>query len=76
MRRVPISPHCHPLVKQFFEAFNMQKTSLRDVARISGISRSAFRDWKLRRNPTIANFDAALNALGLELSIRERTGHN
>jgi transcriptional regulator with XRE-family HTH domain len=66
-------PHgCHPLVRQFVEAMNEQMTTLLEVSERSGVSRPAISDWRYNRNPSITNFNAVLNVLGLELCIRKK----
>ena len=68
--RLTIARNCHPLVREFVRAMKTQGRSYRDVSRRSGVDDRTLADWSKRCNPTLANFQAALNALGLELHIR------
>ena len=70
--KLPIPAHAHPLVKRFFGELNMQSTTLTEVARRAGMQRATMSDWRYRREPSLSNFNAALNVIGLELAIRER----
>lgn len=70
--KLPIPQHAHPLVRQFFAEANAQQTTLSEIADRAGQRRGTISDWRYRRNPTIASFEAALNVLDLELCIRPR----
>ena len=61
--------HTHPLVRRFFD--ELAKTGLTDayLARKAGLNRRSVNNWRRHCNPTLPNFAAALNALGLELEI-------
>lgn len=65
--------HAHPLVKQFFREMDQRQAQQNVLCEVAGLATSTVEQWRYKTNPTIINFDAALNALGLELCIRERT---
>jgi transcriptional regulator with XRE-family HTH domain len=67
--RLPIPEHAHPLVKILFETMNKRQVMIEDLARQSGVGRRAISDWRYRRSPNLASFEAALGALGCELII-------
>ncbi len=69
---IPIPAHAHPLVRQFVQAMNSQKKTMREVARKAGLEENTVYSWRYRQNPKIENFEAAVNALGYELCLRER----
>mgnify|MGYP002784846323 FL=1 len=70
--KLPVPRHVHPLVRQFFAKLNEEQTTISEVAARSGHRRGTISDWRYRRAPSIADFDAALNTLDLELTIRRR----
>jgi NADH:ubiquinone oxidoreductase subunit 3 (subunit A) len=47
-------------------------TSQKYIAYESGVSPKTISDWRYRSAPSLANFEAALNALGYQLKIVER----
>jgi len=49
---------------------NVQNTTLTEVSERAGLRRSTISDWRYRRNPSLPQFEAALNVLDLELAIR------
>lgn len=67
--RLPIPPHAHPLVRRFFRELNREQTLLSEVAARSGVSSFTMSDWRNRRSPLLTTFIAALNVVGLDLSI-------
>jgi len=74
--KLPIPQHAHPLVRRLFEIMNQQMVCMTDVAPRAGFRRRTLAEWGARRNPTITNFEAVLNALGYELRIVRRIGRN
>lgn len=70
--KLPIPRHVHPLVRRLFVEMNQQKTTLTEVADRAGIRRGTVSDWRYRYTPRVADLDAALNVLGLELSVRSK----
>jgi hypothetical protein len=70
--KLPIPRHCHPLVRQFFRTLNEEQTTISEVAARTGHRRGTISDWRYRRAPSLADFDAALNTLDLELTIRRK----
>ena len=65
--KLPIPPTAHPLVRGLFESMNAQKMLISDVAEVSGVSKRAISDWRYKRTPSVDNFQAAVNAVGLDL---------
>lgn len=70
--KLPIPKHCHPLVRRFFEELNEQQTTVTEVAERAPFRRGTISDWRYRKEPTLSNFEAALNVLDLELVIKRR----
>lgn len=68
--RMSIPKHVHPVVAKLFREMNQQRTTLGEVAERSGLSVTCLSDWRYRKMPTVANLDAAFNALGLTLTVR------
>lgn len=71
-RPLKVHANAHPLVRQFVEILNRECITLTSVAARCGIDRCVMHRWRIRSNPSIAMFSAALNALGYELRIRPR----
>ena len=70
--RLNIPKKAHPLVRRLFEILNDQHLVVSDIAERAGIKASTISDWRYRRSPSVQNFEAAINALGYELHIRQR----
>lgn len=71
-RPLVIHPHAHALVREFVALLNAERLTLTEIAARSGIRRPVMHRWRIRSNPTIAMFEAALNAAGYELRIARR----
>ena len=71
-RRKLSTDHAHPLVRQFFALIEAQRCPYRRIAENCGLHPQAFSWWKRRSNPTLPNFEAALNGIGYELRIAKR----
>ena len=69
--QIPVPGNAHPLVRTFIQCANEQQTVLSEIAVRSGVAAKTLSDWRYRSSPTVVNFEAALNALGLELRICE-----
>lgn len=70
--KLDVPERCHPLVRTFFDAANEQQTTMHEIAVRAGFCRDTLSSWRGQHNPTIANFEAALNVLDLELCIKPR----
>lgn len=68
---IKLPAHAHPLVRQFIAEMNEQQTTFLEVADRSGIGVDTIRFWASRHVPRLDLFEAALNTIGLELTIRE-----
>jgi transcriptional regulator with XRE-family HTH domain len=69
--QIPIPLHANPLIKRLIELANEQKTTMREVAERAGLRPETVSNWRYRNSPRIADFEAALNAIGYELKIVE-----
>jgi len=70
--KIPIPPHAHPLVRRLIELANNEKASIQEIAERSGLQARTISNWRYCCQPSLANYEAALNALGYELKIVER----
>ena len=70
--KLPVPPRAHPLVRRLYGEMNAQMTTVGEVAQRSGLSSDTLLKWRGRHVPTLQNFEAALNALDLELRIVPR----
>lgn len=70
--RIKIADRAHPLVRVFIAELNLQQTTFIEVSERSGVGVDTLRFWPTRHVPRLDTFEAALNAIGLELHIRER----
>lgn len=68
--------HTHPLVRRFFAVMNARRVTLREVSGVSNVGVDTLRFWGTRHMPRLDLFDAALNTVGLELTIRQRRRFN
>lgn len=64
--------HAHPLVQRFFILLNARCATFAEVAERTDIGVDTLRFWRSRHVPRLDLFDAALNALGFELTIVKR----
>lgn len=69
---IPIPEHAHPLIRELIEAMNTKKMTLSELALKAGFRRGTISEWRYRGNPRVPDLEAALNVLGLELTIRRR----
>lgn len=70
--KLPIPRHVHPLVRRLFVEMNAQQTTLTEVAERAGIRRETISEWRYRYTPRVADLDAAMHVLGLELCARPK----
>lgn len=66
-----LTGRAHPLVHRLVEAINAERKSLNEVAESAGFDKTTVRSWD-KHVPRLDHFDAALNAVGLELFVRPR----
>ncbi len=64
------SARCHPLLKLLWEGVRQRGISYNDLARRSGVSAHAIRNWRTGTSPTISNLEACLNTVGLKLIVK------
>jgi DNA-binding phage protein len=57
------------LVRLLFEEMNRQQTTIAEVTVRAGISPQMMRDWRNRSRPKLDAIDAALNVIGLRLTV-------
>lgn len=74
-RRLAVPMSAHRCVQRLFVEMNAQQCTAADLSDRSGINKNTLKDWRTRTAPTVDNLEAALNVLGLELHVRERTDH-
>ena len=70
--KIPIREGAHPLVRHFLAIANKRELSLREIGKKAGVSHQNLSLWAHRSHPRLDTFEAALNAIGYELVIRER----
>ena len=64
-----VHEHAHPLVRALVAHLNKERLTLSDVAARCGVDRRVMHKWRIRSNPSLNLFCAALDAAGLELRI-------
>ena len=70
-RGLRLSPaQAHPLVRRLFEEMDRQKLGPATVADRSGLNRNTLAHWRTRTTPRVADLEACLNVVGLELVVR------
>ena len=57
----------NPLVVQLFEIINHEGCTMQELTARSGVARSTIGNWRLGKDPRLANFEAAIGALGYRL---------
>lgn len=70
--KLPIPQHTHPLIRRLFTELNRQQTTITEVADRAGFRRGTISEWRYTREPRISDLDAALNVLGLELTVKSK----
>lgn len=74
-RKLSVPDRAHPLVREMFKRMNHEQIGVLDLARRSGINKNTIRDWRTRTVPTVDNFLACMNVLGLTLEIKALPDH-
>ncbi len=69
---ITVPPRCHPLVRPLFQAMRDQNTSYGDIERRAGVSWWTLRRWRRGQAPYVSHLEAALNVVGLELTVQSR----
>lgn len=69
--KIPIPSHAHPLVRKLVELANSDMTTMTEVAERAGLRPETVSNWRYRNSPRIADYEAAINALGYEIRIVE-----
>lgn len=64
----------HPLVVRFFQEIVARDIAIDRLAKRGGVSRECIYRLRNGSGMSIQNFDSLLQAMGLELHIRERKG--
>lgn len=64
--------HAHPLVRRLFSEANAQRTTLKEIGLRAGLRPGTVAQWGRKTTPKVSDLEACLNALGLEIIIREK----
>lgn len=67
--RMKVPAHAHPLVKQLIEHMNDRDLRKFDVADRAGVYPKSLSDWSKGATPSLGNFEAVCNAVGLRLAL-------
>jgi hypothetical protein len=70
--KLPIPADATPLVRELFRSMNRQRATIGEIGARSGITYQAISEWRYRRKPSLENFIAAANALGLDVKLVAR----
>ena len=65
-RRSTVPTHAHPIVRWIYSECIRQQISPGDLSERAGLTRSAVNGMR-RHQPTLANLEAVINALGADL---------
>jgi transcriptional regulator with XRE-family HTH domain len=65
--KVPRAQHAHPVVRYLFKEMEHQRVGITDLAERAGLNPATVSDWSTRKQPRIADLDAALGVLGYKL---------
>lgn len=66
--KVPVK--VHPLVKFIYVEMNRQRVGIQDLSERAGLGEGTITKWKKNRSPQIEALEAAINALGYDLTVR------
>lgn len=72
-RKIP-APHAPRLVQQLMEKIRQQRATVEMVEERAGLGNNTVNRWRHESVPRLDNFEAAANALGYELVLREMRG--
>lgn len=64
-----VPPNAHRAVRKLFQQMNEEQIGILDLSERSGINKNTLKDWRTRTCPTVDNLEAALNVLGLCLTV-------
>lgn len=67
--RLPIPHSVSPLVRKLFGILNDRHMTILDLGEAAGLNPRTISSWRYNREPTLGNFEAALNAAGYNLAI-------
>lgn len=67
--KLPIPAKAHPLVRQLFELMNARRLTVTEVAERAGSQPATISNWRYRNSPQLVEIEAALGAVGFELTI-------
>jgi hypothetical protein len=59
--------HVHPMIQLLFDTVKERDMTIVELSARSGVSRHAIYDWAHRRNASLTNLIACLNAVGIDL---------
>lgn len=68
-RAITIPTSGPPLIRRLFQIINQRRFSVASLALRSGVQKDTIHGWRGKFSPTLANFEAVLNALGYQLAI-------
>lgn len=68
-RAITIPTNGPPLIRRLFQIINQRRFSVASLALRAGVQKDTIHGWRGKFSPTVANFEAVLNALGYELAI-------
>ncbi len=75
-RPVGVAPDvalCHPLVGDLVKEVTARKITILELSERSGVGSNTIYQWyRLGRQPGVANLEACLNVVGLELTVVRR----
>jgi hypothetical protein len=60
----------HRLIREFCDLIETERWSAAYICREAGIAKGSINRWRAQTVPVISSFEAALNVMGYELTIR------
>ena len=63
-------PNNHRVLRFLYEAAFKQQLTMADLSERSGINQNTLRHWRYKSTPNIRDIDAALGAVGYEITVR------
>jgi len=68
---ITVPERADPVVQELFRRANAKGLQYKHLARTSGVSQDALAKWQQGTSPVLANLVAALEVVGLRLTVEE-----
>lgn len=71
-RKKPFNcPNNHHVLRFLYDRAFIERITLADLSERSGVNKNTLRHWRYKSTPNLRDMDAALGAVGYELTVRK-----